>query len=59
MEGEVNAMETLLTNMGSVVTQMFSWLGEVVDIIVEKPILFLGFAVGLTFGIVRLVKRFI
>ena len=58
MEG-TNTLETLLTSIGTVVTQMFTWLGNVVDIIVEKPILFLGFAVGITFAIVRLVKRFV
>lgn len=58
MEG-ANTLETLLTSIGTVVTQMFTWLGNVVDIIVEKPILFLGFAVGITFAIVRLVKRFV
>lgn len=58
MEGEVSAMETLLTNLGTIITQMFTWLGNVIDIVVEKPLLFLGFGVGLAFTIVKLFKRF-
>ena len=48
-------METLLTNVGSFFTQSVTWLGDILDVIVENPALLImciampicGFAVGL------------
>lgn len=38
---EVNPMSELLTELGLVVTQMISWVGDVATIIVDTPLLLL------------------
>lgn len=47
MEGEVSAMSNLLTDLGAIVTSVFSWVGDVADTVVSTPILLLttGFLV--------------
>ena len=53
-EPEVTAMGTLLTSLGEVVTQVFTWVGEVASTITNTPLLLLttGFLVlGGTIGI--------
>lgn len=46
-DSTVSAMESLLTDIGSVVTQVIAWVGDVADTIVDTPILLLttGFLV--------------
>lgn len=43
-------LATLLTNIGSIFTAMMGWVGDVLDVIAEQPILLL-FVVG-TFALV-------
>lgn len=61
MEGEVTAMEALLTSLATIVTQVFEWVGDVATTITGDPLLLLttgflvlGGAVGI-FG--RLLSR--
>lgn len=61
MEGEVTAMQALLTSLASIVTQVFEWVGDVATTITGDPLLLLttgflvlGGAVGI-FG--RLLSR--
>lgn len=47
MEGEVTAMAELLADLGTVVTQVMTWVGNVATTIVDTPLLLLttGFLV--------------
>lgn len=61
MEGEVTAMQALLTSLASIVTKVFGWVGDVATTITGDPLLLLttgflvlGGAVGI-FG--RLLSR--
>lgn len=59
---ETTTMESLLTSIGSFFTQAITWLGNVLDVIVENPALLIlciampivGFAVGLLGRLIRL-----
>lgn len=46
-DSTVSAMDSLLADIGSVVTQVIAWVGDVADTIVDTPILLLttGFLV--------------
>lgn len=56
------AMTAFLSNIGEFFTQSVSWLGDVLDVIVENPALLImviampvvGFAVGLLGRLIRL-----
>lgn len=56
------AMSAFLSNIGEFFTQSVSWLGDVLDVIVENPALLImviampvvGFAVGLLGRLIRL-----
>lgn len=58
---ETNIMATLLTQMGTVVTQMLTWVGNVGGAIVADPVLSFSlgvFALGAAVGIFgRLLSR--
>lgn len=61
MEGEVTAMQALLTSLATIVTRVFEWVGDVATVITGDPLLLLttgflvlGGAVGI-FG--RLLSR--
>lgn len=55
-------METLLTSIGQFFTQSITWLGDVLNTVVESPALLIlviampivGFAVGLLSRLIRL-----
>lgn len=55
-------MTAFLTNIGEFFTQSVSWLGDVLDVVVENPALLImviampvvGFAVGLLGRLIRL-----
>lgn len=59
--GETTAMDTFLTTLGKIVTQMFTWVGSVGNAIIADPILTFSlgvFAVGAAVGIFgRLLSR--
>lgn len=53
---ETTAMAEFLTSIGSVVTQMVTWVGNVASTIVSTPILLFStgvFAVGAAVGLFR------
>lgn len=62
MEGEVSAMTTLLTGIGSFFTQAFEWLGDVLTVITGNPALLIlviampviGFSVGLLNRLIKM-----
>ena len=62
MEEETSAMSAFLTTIGEFFTQAITWLGDVLDTIVENPALtvmvlampIVGFAVGLLGRLIRL-----
>lgn len=59
---EVTTMEAFLTNVGSFFTQSVTWLGDILDVVIESPALLVmvlampivGFAVGLLSRLIRL-----
>lgn len=62
MEGEVSAMTTLLTGIGSFFTKSFEWLGDVLTVITGNPALLIlviampviGFSVGLLNRLIKM-----
>ena len=62
MEGVAQTMSEFLTNIGTFFTQSVTWLGDVLDVVVENPALtvlviampIVGFAVGLLGRLIRL-----
>lgn len=56
------AMTTILTSIGEFFTQSITWLGDVLDVVTENPVLLImviampivGFAVGLLSRLIRL-----
>ena len=56
------AMEAVLTNIGTFFTQSVTWLGDVLAVVAEEPLLLImvfampivGFAVGLLSRLIRL-----
>lgn len=55
MEG--STMSTLLTELGTVVTQMFVWVGNTVTAIMDNDILLLGFGIWITGAAIGLFGR--
>ena len=59
---EVSAMEAFLGTIGEFFTQSVTWMGDVLDVVVENPALtvmviampIVGFAVGLLGRLIRL-----
>lgn len=59
---ELTAMEQFLADIGTFFTQAITWLGNVLDVVVQEPALLVmviampvcGFAVGLLSRLVRL-----
>lgn len=62
MEGDVSAMTTLLTGIGSFFTQSVEWLGDVLTVITGNPALLIlviampviGFSVGLLNRLIKM-----
>lgn len=62
MEGEVSAMTTLLTGIGSFFSQSVEWLGDVLTVIIGNPALLIlviampviGFSVGLLNRLIKM-----
>lgn len=56
------AMESFLSTIGTFFTQSVTWMGDIIDVIVENPVLtvmvvgmpIVGFAVGLLGRLIRL-----
>lgn len=62
MDGEVSAMTTLLSGIGSFFTQSVEWLGDVLTVITGNPALLIlviampviGFSVGLLNRLIKM-----
>lgn len=62
MEGVVQTMSEFLTTIGTFFTQSITWLGDVLNVIVENPALtvlvlampIVGFAVGLLNRLIKM-----
>lgn len=54
MEG--NALTTLLSQIGSIITSMISNAGAIFELIEQHPIAYLGIAISIIFVLVRFVK---
>jgi len=56
MEGTIS---TSLTTLGTVYTQLMSWIGTVVTTIASEPLLLLPVGIFITGAVIGLAKRFI
>lgn len=58
MDGEttVTAMETFISNVGTVITGAATWIGTVAGVIVSTPALMVPFGLGIAFTAVHLFK---
>lgn len=54
---EATALSTLLTNIGSIVTQILSWVGNVCETIVSTPLLYLSLGFFVIGGVCGLIGR--
>ena len=54
---EPTALATLLTNIGSIVTQVLTWVGDVCDKIVSTPLLYLSLGFFVIGGVCGLIGR--
>lgn len=52
-------LATILTDIGSVVTQAISWAGDVVDFVVARPLVMVFIAIPLVGLGIGMVKRMI
>lgn len=59
METEVSPMESLLTNLGLVVTEMFSLVGDVATTIINSPLLLITSGILLAGAAVGIFGRFL
>lgn len=50
-------LTTTLTNLGSIFTSLMGYVGDVVGVIVEEPLLFIPFGISITYSIVKITKR--
>lgn len=57
MEGAAaNALSGFLTNIGTVLTSATGWIGTIVGVVMETPLLLVPCSLGLAFTGVRLFK---
>ena len=58
MDGQttVSAIESLLTTLGQVVTQLINYVGSVWNLISTHPIALIGVGIGLAFTAVKFAK---
>lgn len=59
MEPATVTLASILTDIGSIVTQALSWAGDVVDFIVENPLIFVFVGVALVGLGIGMVKRMV
>lgn len=59
MEPAAVTLATILTDIGSIVTQALSWAGDVVDFIVANPLIFVFVGVALVGLGIGMVKRMV
>ena len=54
---EPSALTTLLTNIGSIVTQILTWVGSVCSTITSTPLLYLSLGFFVVGGVCGLIGR--
>lgn len=57
MEPTVSTLSTLLTNIGTIVTQILTWVGNVCETIVSTPLLYLSLGFFVIGGVCGLIGR--
>lgn len=57
MENTVMTLETYLTTLGTIISQLFNWVVDVLGIITSNPILLVPFGVIAAFTSVKLLKK--
>ena len=56
MTPETTALSTFLSDVGTVFTSLTGWVGDVITVVMENPVLLVPFGCGLAFTAVRLFK---
>ena len=46
-----------LTNLGSIFTALMGYVSDVVQVIVQEPLLFIPFGISITYSIIKITKR--
>ena len=50
-------LASTLSNLGSIFTALMGYVGDVVGVIVEEPLLFIPFGISITYSIVKITRR--
>ncbi len=53
---EANALSTLLTQIGQIITSLITNAGAIFDVMNEHPVAYIGIAASVVFMLVRFVK---
>ncbi len=57
MEGAASALSTFLTNIGTVITAAVGWIGTVVNVIVDNPVLLVPVGLSIAAGAIGLFHK--
>ena len=57
MESTAMTLETYLSTLGTIISQLFNWVVDVLGIITSNPILLVPFGVIAAFKSVKLLKK--
>lgn len=56
MKEATTTLATYLANIGTVFTSLTGWVGDIVSVIMDNPVLLVGCTIGFSFTAVRLFK---
>lgn len=56
MEGAASALTTFLGNIGTILTSATGWVGTVVGVIMETPVLLVPVGIGISYSVIRIFK---
>ncbi len=57
MEGAASALSTFITNIGTVITGATGWIGTIVNVIVDTPVLLVPVGMGIAAGAIGLFHK--
>jgi len=56
LQEAVSTLSTFLGDIGTVFTSMTGWVGDVISLVMDNPVLLVGCTIGFAFTAVRLFK---
>jgi len=57
VESTVMTLETYLTTLGTIISQVFEWVVDALGVITSNPILLVPFGVIAVFTVIRVLKK--